>query len=234
MVPSGASRDGYHHGDLRNAFLRAALALVEARGVNGFSMREAARELGVSPSAAYRHFADKDALLAALAEDGDARMAAAMRSAGREARKGLTGVAAVIAELWAYGGAIIEFAVAHPAYLPVMSACKAGAGGPNRAVGAAVLALTAFDELIEMGAMRREDRDRALLATWAGVFGLSWLILEGMPRPSDPAFRRVALDAVLRTGFLGLGIDAAMLPAPPADAVAASAESTEDSGIASK
>src|SRR5215213_6532359 len=99
MVPSGAGRDGYHHGDLRNAFMRAALALVEQRGVNGFSMREAAREIGVSPSAAYRHFQDKDALLAALAEEGDARMAAAMRAAGREARAGREGVTAVIAEL---------------------------------------------------------------------------------------------------------------------------------------
>ena len=60
----------YHHGDLRNALLAAAMELVRERGTRGFSVIEAARRAGVSPSAPYRHFADRDALLAAAALSG--------------------------------------------------------------------------------------------------------------------------------------------------------------------
>jgi len=58
----------YHHGDLRNAMIQAALRLVEREGPQGFSMRQAAREAGVAPSAPYRHFEDKAALMTAVAE----------------------------------------------------------------------------------------------------------------------------------------------------------------------
>ena len=60
----------YHHGDLRNALLTAAMELVRERGTRGFTVIEAARRAGVSPSAPYRHFADRDALLAAAALSG--------------------------------------------------------------------------------------------------------------------------------------------------------------------
>ena len=60
----------YHHGDLRNALIAAAMELVRERGTRGFSVIEAARRAGVSPSAPYRHFADRDALLAAAALNG--------------------------------------------------------------------------------------------------------------------------------------------------------------------
>jgi AcrR family transcriptional regulator len=61
---------GYHHGDLRNALLAATKKLVRERGPRGFSVSEAARLVGVSSSAPYRHFADRDAMLAAAALTG--------------------------------------------------------------------------------------------------------------------------------------------------------------------
>ncbi|WBU38811.1 TetR/AcrR family transcriptional regulator [Homoserinibacter sp. YIM 151385] len=61
------SERGYHHGDLRNALLAATAELVRERGARGFSVSEAARRVGVSTSAPYRHFADRDAMLAAAA-----------------------------------------------------------------------------------------------------------------------------------------------------------------------
>ena len=61
-------RSGQHHGDLRNALEQAALGLVTERGPHGFTLAEACRRAGVSVSAPYKHFADRDALLAALAE----------------------------------------------------------------------------------------------------------------------------------------------------------------------
>ncbi|GAA3664481.1 TetR/AcrR family transcriptional regulator [Microbacterium marinilacus] len=64
------SERGYHHGDLRNALLAATTELVRERGARGFSVSEAARRVGVSSSAPYRHFADRDAMLAAAALTG--------------------------------------------------------------------------------------------------------------------------------------------------------------------
>lgn len=65
-----AGKRGYHHGDLRQALLRATLELVRERGARGFSVSETARRAGVSISAPYRHFADRDAMLAAAALAG--------------------------------------------------------------------------------------------------------------------------------------------------------------------
>ena len=78
MIPT---RPTYHHGDLRNSLIQAALALVAERGVEGFSLREAARTVGVSPSACYRHFADREELLAAVAHEGLDTLAEEMRVA---------------------------------------------------------------------------------------------------------------------------------------------------------
>ena len=61
---------GQHHGDLRAGLLRAALELLHEGGVEALTLRAVARRAGVSPGAPYHHFADKDALLAAVAEDG--------------------------------------------------------------------------------------------------------------------------------------------------------------------
>lgn len=63
-------RDGYHHGDLRNALVASAVRLIETSGTSSFSLREAAREVGVSANAAYRHFDDKSALMTAVAAFG--------------------------------------------------------------------------------------------------------------------------------------------------------------------
>jgi AcrR family transcriptional regulator len=65
--PRPARRDRYHHGDLREALIQTAVELLGERGTEAFSMAEASRRLGVAASAPYRHFADRDALLAAVA-----------------------------------------------------------------------------------------------------------------------------------------------------------------------
>jgi hypothetical protein len=80
----------------------------------------------------------------------------------------------------------------------------------------ATLAAGTFDELVTAGGLAESNRHRALLATWAGLFGLATLFSESMRGADDAGFRRSALDAVLRTASLGLGIDEALLPeAPP-------------------
>jgi AcrR family transcriptional regulator len=62
--------DSFHHGNLREALIEAGSRAVKARGAGAVSLRDLAREVGVSPTAAYRHFADKDALFAAIADRG--------------------------------------------------------------------------------------------------------------------------------------------------------------------
>lgn len=67
---AGGRRRGYHHGNLREALIQAALNLIAEKGTGGFSFADAARSAGVSPAAPYRHFRDRDALLADVAERG--------------------------------------------------------------------------------------------------------------------------------------------------------------------
>src|SRR5436190_24145857 len=88
----------YHHGNLRPALLAGAAKILEKEGVTALSLREAARRAGVSHNAPYRHFADRDALLAALAAEGFQMLGEAMRAHdGRE-----------------MGEAYVRFALAHP------------------------------------------------------------------------------------------------------------------------
>jgi AcrR family transcriptional regulator len=65
--PPPGSRRGYHHGNLREALMKAALELIAAKGPSGFTFAEAARAAGVSPAAPYRHYRDRDALMADVA-----------------------------------------------------------------------------------------------------------------------------------------------------------------------
>ncbi|MGW2327086.1 TetR/AcrR family transcriptional regulator [Streptomyces sp. NPDC001700] len=76
MAPTCKGRATYHHGDLAAALVRATLEIVDEVGVRGFSVAEAARRTRVSPAAPYRHFADRDALLAAAALDVSRRLRA--------------------------------------------------------------------------------------------------------------------------------------------------------------
>ena len=74
-----AEKSNYHHGDLRQALIDGAIALIAEQDISSLSLREVARRVGVSHAAPYRHFADKEALLAAVAEEGFIRLTASMR-----------------------------------------------------------------------------------------------------------------------------------------------------------
>ena len=105
MIPT---RPTYHHGDLRNSLIRAALALVAERGVEGFSLREAARTVGVSASACYRHFSDREELLAAVAHEGLDTLAEEMRAAA--AKHEGPGPFDAVQRFWDYATAYLHFA----------------------------------------------------------------------------------------------------------------------------
>ncbi|MGC1407659.1 MAG: TetR/AcrR family transcriptional regulator [Acetobacteraceae bacterium] len=112
--PSGYERRGYHHGNLREALVEAALALIAEKGPAGFTIAEAARLAGVSPGAPYRHFRDAEALLAEVALRGFERFAAALATAWNGGRP------SALRAFEALGRAYLAFARDEPAYYAAM------------------------------------------------------------------------------------------------------------------
>jgi AcrR family transcriptional regulator len=212
-------RGGYHHGDLRNALLARTLALVAAKGQEGFSLREAARAVGVSASAAYRHFADKTALLVALAAEGHGRLATAMERAVAEV-PGPSGTRRhAAAVLRATGRAYVEFAVRNPSHFRVMfGPCIQEEGfAPGRSPSgrdAFRILVDALDGLVATGALRAEAREGAEVVAWSTVHGLAALLVDGA-LPVSVRERAMAVDAVTRNVLVGLGCDPALAPAGP-------------------
>jgi AcrR family transcriptional regulator len=147
----------YHHGDLRAALLDAADQLLDSGGDGAVSLREAARAAGVSPTAAYRHFADKDALLAALAARHFAEFGKAMQAAGS-----LNGM----------GATYIRFALARPGRFRLMLGPLLSRAGSHPDLQAASQA--AFD-----GLQGSAPSPEAALRAWGLVHGLSHLLLDG-------------------------------------------------------
>jgi len=105
---------GYHHGNLKEALLRAALELIARKGPAGFTFAEAARWAGVSPAAPYRHFRHRDELLASVALRGFERFAIALKQAWDDGRP------EPFAALDRLGNAYLEFARVEPAYYSAM------------------------------------------------------------------------------------------------------------------
>jgi AcrR family transcriptional regulator len=165
----------YHHGNLRAALIDAGLNLIEKKGIPGLTLRDIGALAGVSRTAAYRHFASKADLLAAISELGFTQFAGALEAAKRGAGPRFA------ARMDAMGLAYVRFAAEHPAHFQVMfsgprkldkeEASEAGA----RAFG--VLEQT-IREAQEAGEIRRGDpREQALLA-WAQIHGISALGLD--------------------------------------------------------
>ncbi|MGG5819258.1 TetR/AcrR family transcriptional regulator [Falsiroseomonas sp. HW251] len=192
---AGFCRRGYHHGNLREALIEAARQLTAERGPHGFTLVEAARLAGVSPSAPYRHFRDKDALLAELCRRGFEAFGKRLRDAtvGQGVREGLA----------AMGRAYLAFAREEPGYYSAMFAWRdptppEGAGeqtqdGPFAAlVGAIARVLPEGDN---------PARARLLaLEVWALSHGLAGLERAGMPPAGSgaPPPEQVLEDAVGR------------------------------------
>lgn len=184
--PEPAARRGYHHGNLREALLEAARALVAERGPQGFTLTEAARRAGVSPSAPYRHFRDREEVLAELSRRGFALFGQRLQAAAGEA-------ASPTAALAGMGPAYLAFARQEPGYYAAMFAFQPPAGvEPGRREPFEGLA-QAVAGVLPAGA--GESRLVAL-QIWALSHGVAMLERVGMPPPGSgaPAPERI-LDA---------------------------------------
>jgi AcrR family transcriptional regulator len=192
----------YHHGDLPRALLDAALHIVEKQGTEALTLRAVARLAGVSQAAPYRHFTSKEAILAAVAEDGFRSLMAAMKESVNACAEGPLG------RLRAVGVSYVTFATSHPSHFRVMF-------GRERANPVAFPALrqVAIDTLgivvdvisdcQRAGLVRSEEpaTDLALTA-WSCVHGLSALLVNGV---LDKPGAEIA-EMVTRDLFLGLGV----------------------------
>jgi AcrR family transcriptional regulator len=174
-----AKRPGrFHHGDLRWALLQAASQLLERDGTAGVGLRAIARLAGVSQTAPYRHFTDRESILAALAEQGlltlGDRMAAAAREAGAPAAA-LTRIAETYVGLAAERPHLFRLLFGPEVADKVRYPAVRDAG--RRAFGVLVDTIAAGQRA---GVMRAGDPGQLALGPWATVHGISLLLLDGL------------------------------------------------------
>ena len=162
MSTSKARKGGYHHGDLRAATLLAAGKLLEDQGPAGVALREVARRAGVSHNAPYRHFADREALLAALAAEGFEWLGGQLSACAQ-------------ADM---GEAYVQFALAHPQRFRLMFG---GLVPLAQDPGLAAASGQAYEALLQafQGRSDMADPGAAAAAAWSLVHGLAHLLLDG-------------------------------------------------------
>lgn len=186
QVTPNPARDTYRHGDLRQALVSAGIQMAQQGGPDAVILREATRQAGVSPNAAYRHFADRQALLEAVSASAQGFAADEMEAARQGVAPSADAHADAFARLQAVGRAYIGFARNKPGLFRAAftvpdnlvhsgSTSKAGAFGltPYQVLTAAL------DELVEVGALSAERRANAELLAWSSVHGLGMLVIDG-------------------------------------------------------
>ena len=178
------NRRPYHHGDLRAALVKAGLELIATRAADELSLREVARRVGVSANAVYRHFADKRALLTALAGEGLHQLAASQRAAALAAGGGDAGFSAT-------GRAYVCFALANPALFRLVFSNPARQdllSEPEADVPDAMAFLRANAAEAARGA---GDATSVALQAWSLAHGLAMLMLDGQVPAGDETLDRV-------------------------------------------
>jgi len=186
----------YHHGDLRRALVEQALRTIQTEGVRGLTLRGVGETLGVSRTALYRHFADKNALLAEVAREGFRTFRLELIAAWERGGRGRQAFEDM-------GLAYVRFAVANPARYRVMfggfvvvsadTALKQEAAGAFQALVDAIVALQ------QQGLMRADDPLQLARFIWALVHGIAMLVIDGQshgPAIDPEALTRFAVRRV--------------------------------------
>ena len=183
----------YHHGNLRPVLVETAAELARVHGPDGVVLREVARRTGVSHNAAYRHFADREELLAEVAQLGMAQLEQAMLDRMATVRTRDPQRRAV-RRLRETGRAYVHFALAEPGLFEVAFSTpieEHGDGGPY------ALLNQVLDELVDVGALPPDRRPGADVMCWAGVHGFAMLHLRGPLRDVPEPDRELLLDRCL-------------------------------------
>ena len=172
----------YHHGDLRRALIEQALRTIQAEGVRGLTLRGVGETLGVSRTALYRHFADKNALLVEVAREGFRTFRLQLVDAWERGGRGRQAFED-------QGLAYVRFAVANPSHYRVMFGgfvvVGADAALQQEAAGAFQALVDAIIALQQQRLMRADDPLQLARFIWSLVHGVAMLIIDGMLQGSD-------------------------------------------------
>ena len=187
MITVSTSAETYHHGSLRDALLKEGITALEGDGGKEPSLRELARRVGVSATAVYRHFPDKQALNRALAREGSKLLGDAQQEAADTASDLSTKFALT-------GRTYVRFALAHPVLFRLMFTQGEPVESAEEGPDPARELLT--DITCKLSATR-EEADRLALQAWSIAHGIAMLMLDGRI-PADDAM----IDRLLDTGSL--------------------------------
>ena len=174
----------YHHGDLRRALLDEALRTIQTEGVEHLTLRTVGAKLGVSRSALYRHFADKQSLLATVGKEGFRKLRQTLADAWEANGHGRIGFEAM-------AKAYVQFAVAHPSHYRVMFGGFIESAAKDdhfiaEARGAFQVLVDALVEQQNAGDIRRDDPVLMARFVWALVHGTAMLFINGqLPEPDQ-------------------------------------------------
>ena len=203
---------GYHHGNLKEALLRAALELIAQKGPAGFTFAEAARWAGVSPAAPYRHFRDRDELLANGALRGFERFAIVLDKAWDDGRP------QPFAALDRLGKAYLEFARAEPAYYSAMfeAGIPLATSAELRDAGERAFAVLRSASEMLCAQMPPQSRPPVLMVAlhiWAMSHGIASLFGRGdAARRTLPMSPEELLEAAVLVYLRGLGLTSQVSP----------------------
>ncbi|NJR31866.1 MAG: TetR/AcrR family transcriptional regulator [Chamaesiphon sp. CSU_1_12] len=167
----------YHHGDLKNALIAAGLQLLRERGVAGLNLREVARIAGVSHTAPYRHFPDKQALISAIAVEGFEMLATVIRAVDAQ------NYPTTVDRLAATGEAYVRFAIEHPAHIAIMFNRENTRGDDPELYKLSKVGFEYLVRHIHIGQSNGElppmEPTEAAKCLWATLHGLAVLTIEG-------------------------------------------------------
>lgn len=182
----------YHHGDLRNAMVDAAVAVARVGGPDAVVVRDVARQVGVSHNAGYRHFASRDDLMAAVGEQGLAELTRTMEATLAQVPADLDPAERARWKLRAVGRGYVSYALAEPGMfrtmwtsLPTPGSDQAATMGDD-GLGAYELLGDALDELVDVGLLEAGRRPHADVVAWSSVHGLATLLIDGPLRGLPP------------------------------------------------
>lgn len=198
MASKSATKPAYHHGNLEAALLEAAIGLVRKYGPDQLSLRAVSAEIGVSPSAGYHHFRDKDALVAAIGNVLFDQLATMQEKAIAKVKG--KGAPAAIKKFEEMGKAYFAWATSEPNLYRLMFGGFCEINMDDHDSKAWKLLGDALDELVNENAMDRSARTGGELIVWSAVHGASSLAIEGILPPSD-------FQIVLKSIRRSLGID---------------------------
>jgi AcrR family transcriptional regulator len=201
-VPSSKmSRPSYHHGDLPNALTGAALELARAGGPDAVVLREAARQIGVSATAAYRHFSSREDLIHAVKDCALGELAERMQQELSRVPGGGDEVARLRARLRALGAGYIGFALDQPGLFRTAFARTEPISGRHGIdpleTAPFKLVIAILDDLVTAGVIRPGRRPFLELSAWATVHGMAELILDGPVRHMPPELQQAAIERTL-------------------------------------